>query len=225
MLHRAKLTDSNDCVSCSAIGRTISGNARRTPVSMIPVDFARQLFALHVATAILLQPATVSAGSRSFDEDGRTGAARVALLVPPSATAEDRAQVGVVSEGHSWVLSVRGGTGIGRATLHRLGEQWPRELILRLHLQGLETLRMSNGNRTIRWSIASTGIVRANMMMSLAGTSTVVDFVGADYTPVRLVGDNLRIPLLDGYFELVLPSFLFEGSPPTVSLHWIDFYR
>jgi hypothetical protein len=43
-----------------------------------------------------------------------------------------------------------------------------------------------------------------------------------------LTGDGKpaqTLPLRDGYFEVALPRAFFEGSPKSITLKWIDFYR
>jgi hypothetical protein len=47
---------------------------------------------------------------------------------------------------------------------------------------------------------------------------THIRIVGGDGKPAR------ELPLKDGYFEVTLPRALFEGSPKTITVRWIDFY-
>ena len=45
------------------------------------------------------------------------------------------------------------------------------------------------------------------------------------FTPVRVAGgDDAKSPE-NRYFEVILPSKLFDGNPSSLTLHWIDFYR
>jgi len=46
---------------------------------------------------------------------------------------------------------------------------------------------------------------------------------------IRMVGDDgepaAAIPLKGGYFEMQLPKAFFEGTPMSIKVNWIDFYR
>jgi hypothetical protein len=46
-----------------------------------------------------------------------------------------------------------------------------------------------------------------------------IHIVGGDGRPAQ------ELPLKDGYFEMTLPRLFFEGSPKSITLNWIDFYR
>ncbi len=48
---------------------------------------------------------------------------------------------------------------------------------------------------------------------------TEIRIVGGDGKPAR------EIPLKDAFFEVTLPSALFEGNAKTITVGWIDFYR
>lgn len=49
-------------------------------------------------------------------------------------------------------IEVRSARGIGHATVDRTGATWPRHVVLRLHLGGLEGLELVAGSDTVRHS-------------------------------------------------------------------------
>ncbi len=46
---------------------------------------------------------------------------------------------------------------------------------------------------------------------------------------IRIINGDGRpaqeLPLDDGYFEMTLPKVFFEGSPKSITINRIDFYR
>ncbi len=71
--------------------------------------------------------------------------------VPQVTRQSTDARVTVVDLGDTVQVDIASPTGIGRATLQREG-QWPRVLVLRLHLKGLEGLELVAGTDTVRVS-------------------------------------------------------------------------
>src|SRR5688572_10325497 len=47
------------------------------------------------------------------------------------------------------ILDIHSPFGISSATITRLGESWPKKVVLRLHLKGLENFRTGNGQATL----------------------------------------------------------------------------
>lgn len=53
------------------------------------------------------------------------------------------------------VISIHSRFGISHAKIERLGEKWPDDVMLRLHLKGLESLKVSNGKITLNAAVSS----------------------------------------------------------------------
>ena len=47
-------------------------------------------------------------------------------------------------------FGIRSRSGIGRAVIARTGDGWPKAVVVRLYLRGLENLRLSNGSAEVR---------------------------------------------------------------------------
>jgi hypothetical protein len=119
--------------------------------------------------------------------------------------------------------------GISQVVIEREGEKWPKAVVLRLHLKGLESFRASNGKVTVDAAVSSQeGKVQVriwkdgNEKAPLDEKSpfwTVISIVGGDGNPAK------ELPLKDGYFDVTLPRAFFEGNPKSIRLNWIDFYR
>ena len=115
--------------------------------------------------------------------------------------------------------------GIDTATITRLAAQWPARILVRLHLQGLESLEVSQHDLTIEWSVQSTGSNTARVSLQQGQTKSILSEPSPYYTPLRIVGGNGKIPLKKGYIEVRLPDALFAENPKEIQLRWIDFYR
>jgi hypothetical protein len=125
------------------------------------------------------------------------------------------------------VFVVKSPSGISQAVIERLEESWPKTVVLRLHLKGLESFRASNGKVTLD-AVASSqdGTVR---LWKDGKEDAALDKKSPFWTAIRIVGSEGKlakdIPLKNGYFEVTLPKAFFEGNPKAITLNWIDFYR
>lgn len=144
-------------------------------------------------------------------------------------TKRDTDHVDVDVKSSKAVISIRSPFGISQAVIHRAGESWPEAVTLKLHLQGLESFRVSTGKVTIHAAVSSSDKKpRARIWKDNAENAHLDDkspywldlrMIGSDGNPAR------TIPLKDGYIEITLPKRLFEGNPQTMTVDWIDFYR
>lgn len=134
-------------------------------------------------------------------------------------------RVRFVSENNKTVIDISSGSGIGKATIKRQSDQWPKSVLVRLHLRGLESFKIGASNITVEWSVASNASTGSRVTLWESVQETPLGKESPYYTQARIVGRNRKIPLQDGYFEIPLPVKMFERNPPTITLSWIDFYR
>jgi hypothetical protein len=124
------------------------------------------------------------------------------------------------------IWDIRSPFGIGRATIERVAPQWPKSVRLRLHLRGLEGFRVSSGNITLAGAVSSSHGAQTSMRLLRDDKDEKPLVPDSPYwTEIRIQGKNPKIPLQDGYFEVLLPAAFFEGNPSSIRLQWIDFYR
>jgi hypothetical protein len=127
------------------------------------------------------------------------------------------------------ILAVRSPFGISQATIKRQTDHWPKAVVVRLHLRGLEYLQIKNGKRSLH---AVVGIRDKQPEVRLWKdqdeehplTRTdpfwmTIHIRKNDGSPAH------QLPLQDGYFEVELPGVLLADNPRAITLHWIDFYR
>ncbi len=142
-------------------------------------------------------------------------------------TKRDNDKVEVKVESGKAVFSIHSPFGISQTVIESTSGTWPATVILRLHLKGLENLKVSNGKVTLEAAVSSQdGQVR---LWRDGKEDSPLDFTSPYWTEIRIVGKDGKpvttIPLEDGYFEIQLPQALLEDNPKSVTINWIDFYR
>lgn len=128
------------------------------------------------------------------------------------------------------ILDVTSASGIGGATVERRSNRWPGKLILRLHLGGLESLAVSNGELTLRASIkTSGGAARISYGLRKGEEGPAPEKGGPYWTEIKVVdsrGATVRgLPERAGWFEMVVPTALLADQAKILEIGWIDFYR
>ncbi len=120
-------------------------------------------------------------------------------------------------------LTITSHSGIGNATLSPRKGQWPKNVVVRLQLKGLEALTLSNGKITLVVSVPSHGEQKHRVFLKAGNQETPIGKDDPKWMEVKLVGGK-KVPLKDGYFEVALPAVLFKDSK-ALTISWIDFYR
>jgi hypothetical protein len=119
--------------------------------------------------------------------------------------------------------------GISRAVIERLGERWPKAVVLRLHLKGLEHFRVTNGKVKLEASASLQDGKPVVRLWKDGKEDAPLDAKSPYWIDVRILGGDGKpaqeLPLKDGYFEMTLPRAFFDGNPRSIGVNWIDFYR
>jgi hypothetical protein len=137
--------------------------------------------------------------------------------------------VEVQAEKDKTLFLIKSPFGISHAVIEREGEKWPNAVALRLHLEGLENFRASNGKVTLNAAVSVQDGKPKMRFWKDRNEDAPLDEQTPFWMDVRIVGGDGKsareLPLKDGYFEMPLPKALFEGNPKSITLNWIDFYR
>jgi hypothetical protein len=137
--------------------------------------------------------------------------------------------VEVKSDGDRTVLVVNSPSGISRAVVERVDDQWPAVVVLRLHLKGLENFTAANGKVTLHAAVSGQDGKLKVRRWKDGKEDAGLDEKSPFWMGLRVLGGDgkpaEKLPLTDGYFEMTLPKAFFEGSPKSITLNWIDFYR
>jgi hypothetical protein len=123
--------------------------------------------------------------------------------------------------------------GIGRARIQWLAATYPREIILRLHLRGLEGFSLSYGDTTVQLGLPTSGdgVPLQSRVAAQAGVITEQSLSpdSPDWLETAVVGRSTAagraLPLADGYIEVALPAHFFAQRATHFSIQWVDFYR
>ena len=187
---------------------------------------ARLLSSLLVTLSVLF---TMSACS-SPEEEKPVSTASVTVIPE-----KDDISSEVHYESDQTIVALRSESGIGSVDIsYDPGSQSP-ELVLRLHLKGLENLRLQAAGTAVEASISSSKPheIRQSADSGSGGFVEIkpsnplwLDITTMSYYP----GAQGDIPLEDGYFQVVMPSEIYSGEPDSeeshmLSVSWIDFYR
>jgi hypothetical protein len=127
------------------------------------------------------------------------------------------------------LFAVKSPFGISQAVVERQAATWPKAVVLRLHLKGLERFRASNGKVTLDAAVSSQDGKPKVRIWKDSKENAPLDKKNTFWMDIRILGSDGKpakgLPLKDGYFELALPKAFLEGNPKSISLNWIDFYR
>jgi len=127
------------------------------------------------------------------------------------------------------VFFLKGTAGINRAQIELTDGKWPDTVVLRLDLRGLESFQASNGMVKLHASVSSYEAKERIRVWKDENERTPLDSKSPYWMKVRMMNNEGKpaesIPLMDGYFEIVLPKAFFEKEPKGITLDWIDFFR
>lgn len=128
-------------------------------------------------------------------------------------------------------IDVTSASGIGGLTA--TADDWPEQIVVRLHTRGLEQLEIAYGNVTIATGVASDGGPGPALMLSVTDDEGRVQSASPSsyvyYPDIRIsagAGETAAIPLpASGAFEITLPPHFHQGDYDSFHMTWIDFYR
>ena len=144
-------------------------------------------------------------------------------------TKRDTDKVEVNVEKDKTVLSLHSPFGISQAVIERTGEKWPITMMLRLHLMGLESLRVTNGKVTLDAAVSSHDDKQRVRLWRDGQEDCPLDANSPYWMEILMFGGDGKpaktIPLKEGDFEMQLPKAFFEDNPKSITVNWIDFYR
>jgi hypothetical protein len=150
--------------------------------------------------------------------------------VPRFSTAADGDgnELTVSAAGETTLIDVHSQSGIGSATVELVSGEPPQNIVLRLHLQGLEQFRLLYDRTRVTASVAGSD------MGGLVESATLSEGEERPITPdsplwldIRIVSGQAasQITLDQRYFEIRLSKDFLRDARRSFSMRWIDFYR
>lgn len=139
---------------------------------------------------------------------GQHGQAIQAELKKPEDT------VAVTATEHATVVNVTSKSGIGGATLVRIGDAWPTRITIRLKLNNLESFDMNNDS------------IRFNTFIKHQGR---VPYWNIDRNERPLDSPDGTLDALirrvDEWLEILVPAEMIQGNPKRIDFRWINEFR
>jgi hypothetical protein len=160
-------------------------------------------------------------------EGGDAGGKQAAEFKITASRSDDTVEVR--SDEGKTSCTVRSPSGISRMVIERLGDDWPKEMVLRLHLKGLERLRVTSGRVTLDAEVSGHGSPPEVRSWKNGEEKEELTEKSPFWMNIRILGGDGNtppvIPLKQGHFEMTLPKAFLDGNPKSISVEWIDFYR
>ena len=125
------------------------------------------------------------------------------------------------------VIDVQSPTGIGSAKVQLESGGMPENMLLRLHLQGLEEIRLISDQVVIVASGSSSGSFNINDQRVISsGSEYSITPIDPLWMKIEIVsGQAKKILLEEGYFEITVPRAFLRNAGNSFEIQWIDFYR
>ena len=125
-------------------------------------------------------------------------------------------------------VDIQSPTGIGSATFKLESGSMPEQLILRLHLAGLEEFRLVSDQTTlVAYGSSHEGFNVSGQSVIAAGNEYAITPIDPLWTNVEVVSGQAekKIPLDEGYFEIIVPKEFIQRAGNSFEIQWIDFFR
>ncbi len=162
-----------------------------------------------------------------FIENGKE-IKKVAASAPFEITTKEIGSLTTTLEGDRAIFSIKG-AGIGNASVRRVGNAWPKEVVVRAYLGGLENFSVSIGGLRLSASVLShSGNKQLLHVWKDGKEGPTLDEKSPYWMEIHRLDSNGKpsegLPPTGGWFEMTLPPALLKESD-TIELGWIDFYR
>jgi hypothetical protein len=125
------------------------------------------------------------------------------------------------------VIDIRSPSGIGSASFELDSGAMPGEILLRLHLQGLEKFRLTSAEESLSASVSTADASIVDQKILSPEAESPLQPGHPLWMEIEIVSDQpaKAIPLEKGYFEIALPKEFLEKAGSTFEIEWIDFFR
>ena len=120
------------------------------------------------------------------------------------------------TSGEMLVIDITSPTGIGGAAIEKTSGRWPGQIVMRLHVKGLESFKFLYADTRIEVSVSSHGdnaVSEVYEQSGKMGTASPGDPYWIAVTPG------------EGYFDLEAPADFLKSGENKFTIEWVDFYR
>jgi hypothetical protein len=137
-------------------------------------------------------------------------------------------QIDIQHENGITTVDIHSPTGIGTAKFELQSGSMPEQLILRLHLTGLEEFRLVSNQTTIAASGSSSEVFNVTgQSVIAAGNEYSITPIDPLWTKVEIVSGKTdkKILLEEGFFKITVPKEFIRSAGNSFEIQWIDFFR
>jgi hypothetical protein len=136
-------------------------------------------------------------------------------------------QVDIQYENGVAFVDIHSPTGIGSATLELESGTMPGEMTLRLHLKGLEELRLTSTQTSLAASVSNSDPADIRQRILAASSDSPLLPSHPLWMQIEIVAPQAekRIPLEEGYFEITVPPEFLRKAGNSLEIQWTDFFR
>jgi hypothetical protein len=121
-------------------------------------------------------------------------------------------KIKVTEDGERVIFDITDKFGIGAGSINLGKGKWPAEVLVRMHLAGLEGFEVSVDGRKIPEKSLNVRMLDAKGR-KLKGR----------YLKTSTDGDSVR--RIAGYYEVEMPQEALVRGAKNINLNWVDFYR
>ena len=132
------------------------------------------------------------------------------------------------AQGDTSVFNVYSRSGIGSGTVEFISGTPPKNIVVRLHLKGLEEFRLVYKKTTMIASVSSgASHEEIQSVISPEGSEQPITSDSPFWMEIRKISDqSASLDASDfGYFEIAMPKDFIREGYRSFSIRWIDFFR
>ena len=124
-------------------------------------------------------------------------------------------------------IDVYSSSGIGSAEFKLKSGTMPEQMVLRLHLKGLEEFRLTSAQTSIAASVSNSDPSEVHQRIVAASNATPLLPGQPLWMEIKIVSEQAvkTPPLEEGYFEITVPKEFLRKAGTSFEIAWIDFYR
>jgi len=135
-------------------------------------------------------------------------------------------QITIQHKENTATIDINSPFGIGSAKFKLESGAMPESIILQLHLKGLEEFRLISTQNIVSASVSSGEGLKVQSQRKISGNSEqVIRSFDPLWLNIQIVSDSKKVPLEDGYFEIIFPKEFIQQLGDSFEVQWIDFYR
>ena len=113
--------------------------------------------------------------------------------------------------------------GIGGGAINLVEGRWPKKVVIRLHLTGLEGFGVTIGGKTFSGSYHGENFPSGKDRLQTRMLDAKGNLLKGRYL-LKSTGPNSSKRII-GYYEAELPQSALKSGAKKIDLSWVDFYR